>query len=387
VSAARQRIVVELGRRRYPVLVASRGVPLVAGFLARVQAPLFVVTDAHVARHVWPRLASALRRRGREVPRPHVLPPGEAAKRWQSVARLQAAMLSQGCDRSTCVVAVGGGVVLDLTGFAAATYMRGVDWIAVPTSLLAMVDASIGGKVAIDLGGTKNVAGAFHQPRAVLAGTDFLRTLPGRERRNGLAEVVKTAMIADRRLFAELEAAPRAWSRSRPAADARLVARCCQLKARIVAADEQDRNGIRERLNFGHTIGHALEGDGRHGLLHGEAVGLGMLVACAIGETQRVTRAQQSARLRQLLARLGLPVTLPARLQLGSLRRAWRRDKKVQAGAPRFVLTPRIGAASVGHRVSEAQIVQALRVIVAPRPVPHLRTLSRPRVAIRRGGR
>jgi 3-dehydroquinate synthase len=192
-------------------------------------------------------------------------------------------------------------------------------------------------------------------------------------------------MIADRRLFAALEAAPAAWSRARPAHDVRLVARCCRLKARIVAADEHDRRGWREQLNFGHTIGHALEGDGRRGLLHGEAVGLGMLAACAIAEANGVAHAAVSERLRSLLVRLGLPVTLRAPLQHRLLQRAWQRDKKAHAGVPRFVLTPRIGAASVGHRVSEAQIVRAVRVIVGPHLVSHPRTLPRPRAALRRG--
>jgi 3-dehydroquinate synthase len=381
------RVRVELGRRSYPVLVSPAGIALAARVLCRVEAPLFVVTDSHVARFVWPRLAAAFRRHGRPVPRPHLLPAGERAKRWGQVARLHRAMLAHGCDRNTCVVAIGGGVVLDVSGFAAATYMRGVDWVAVPTSLLAMVDAAVGGKVAIDLGGTKNVVGAFHQPRAVLAGTDFLRTLPLRERRNGLAEVVKSAMIADRRLFTRLESSPRAWLRPRPAADARLVTRCVTLKARVVGEDEQDRNGVRARLNFGHTIGHALEGDGRRGLLHGEAVALGMLAACAVGAGCGIAREPQIVRLRQLLVRLGLPVSLRAPLRVDALRRAWQRDKKVHGGAPRFVLTPRIGTASVGHRVSEGQIIQALRVIAAPRLEPHSRTPPRPPGAIRRGAK
>lgn len=381
------RLRVPLGSRGYPVRVGPAGAQLVAETLVRLRGRIFVVTDPHVRRHVWPRIAAACRRRGLELPAPLVLPPGESAKRWGVVARIQRAMLASRCDRQTCVVALGGGVVLDVAGFAAATYMRGVDWIAVPTSLLAMVDAAVGGKVAIDLGGTKNIAGAFHQPRAVLAGTDFLRTLPARERRNGLAEVVKMAMIADRRLFTKLEAAPAAWRRPRPGPDAALVARCAALKARFVAADERDRHGIRARLNFGHTLGHAFEADRRQRLLHGEAIALGMLAACAIAAASGVATEATRQRLQRLLQQLGLPLKAPAPLGLAALRRAWRRDKKQRDGVPRFVLTPRIGAASVDHRVSEAQIVQSLQTIAPSRRVPQSSPPAPPRAPIRRGAR
>jgi len=382
-----QRIQVLRGPLRYPVLVAPRGAALVSDFLARQPGMLVVVTDTHVARHVWPLIREACRRRGRRLPAPLVLPAGEATKRWGSVVRVQRALLARRCDRSTCVVALGGGVVLDVAGFAAATYMRGVQWVAVPTSLLAMVDAAVGGKVGIDLAGTKNIVGAFHQPRAVLAGTDFLRTLPERERRNGLAEVVKLGMVADRRLFECLEERAREWRRPQPRRDAALVTRCCTIKARLVADDEQDRRGIRARLNFGHTIGHALEADARQGLLHGEAVALGMLAACAVATAHDLASDTLRRRLQRVLVRLGLRVVLPRAPRIALLRRAWQRDKKLCMGAPRFVLTLRIGAASVDHRVSEAQIVESLRVIVAPPREPRLRPPARPRAATRQGVR
>jgi len=330
-----------------------------------------------VQRAVWPRVARALGRRGLAVPAPIVIRAGEASKRWQVLARLHAMLLRRGLDRQSCIVALGGGVVLDLAGFAAATYMRGIDWIAVPTTLLAMVDAAVGGKVGIDLDGTKNAVGAFHQPRAVLVGTDFLRALPVRQRRSGLAEVVKYAMIADRPLLAALERDAAGWQRPRAVEDAWLVARCCRIKSRIVAADERE-SGARALLNFGHTIGHALEGDGRRGLLHGEAVGLGMLVACAIAEDLGVTREPQRQRLEALLDRLGLPVRMERRIPRATLRRAWQRDKKSRRGVPSFVLTPRTGAGSVGHRVPEERIFASLRVIFEPRPVsPPRRPKSR----------
>jgi len=358
---------VRLGPRSYTVRVAPRGDRLLANWLLRRRDPWVVVTDAGVRRHVWPRLALALRDAGLAVPEPIVVPAGEPSKSLRTLQRLQAEMLRRELDRTTCVVALGGGVVGDLAGFAAATYLRGVDWIAVPTTLLAMVDASIGGKVGVNVLGTKNASGAFHQPRAVLVGTEFLRTLPQRERASGLAEVVKYAMIADRRLFGVLERGAAAWRRSRPAADARLVARCCRIKVRFVESDERE-SGLRAALNFGHTLGHALEGDGRRGLRHGEAVGLGMRVACALGEALGVAREPQQDRLAALLRVLGLPLHAPRTIPAATLRGAWRRDKKARGGTPRLVLTPQIGAVSVDYRVPEDLILQALHVIGVPRP-------------------
>jgi 3-dehydroquinate synthase len=368
-----RRVPVRLGARSYAVHIAPQGAALVASHLERERRPLFVVTDMHVAAKVWPRVEAALRRRGTAVPAPIVLRAGEASKSWRTLSAVHAALLRRGLDRSGCVVAVGGGVVLDVAGFAAATYMRGVDWIAVPTTLLAMVDAAVGGKTGIDLAGAKNIVGAFHQPRAVLAGTDFLVTLPPRQRRSGLAEVVKYAMIADRRLFTTLERQAAAWRHPRPLADARLVERCCALKAHVVAADERDA-GQRAVLNFGHTVGHALEGDGRNGLVHGEAVGLGMLVATALSVAARRSRPEELRRLHRLLHRLGLPVVAPRRLRAADVRRRLRYDKKARGGVPRFVLTRGIGTASVDHHVSEERLLQALRTIFESLPPSSQRT-------------
>jgi 3-dehydroquinate synthase len=211
----------------------------------------------------------------------------------------------------------------------------------------------------------------------VLIGADFLRSLPERERRSALGEVVKYAMIADAPLFRELERRPQAWRRPRADADARLVARCCRIKARFVSADERE-SGRRAALNFGHTLGHALEGDGRNGLLHGEAVALGMRAACDIAARIGVARdASQGDRLASLLHGLGLPLHAPRALSHATLRRAWRRDKKARRGVPRFVLTPRIGAVSVGHRVPEELIFQALHVIFETRPASSSRIPSK----------
>jgi 3-dehydroquinate synthase len=361
----RLRVEVRFGTQAHPVLIDTHGAALVAGWLARSRRRWVVVTDARVARRVWPEIARALRRRGLDPAPPIVLRGGERRKNLSGYAALQCALLQRGVERDDRVVAVGGGVVTDLAGFAAATYRRGVDWVAVPTTLLGMVDAAIGGKVGANLLGTKNAVGAFHPPRAVLVGTDWLRSLSARARRSGLGEVVKYAMIADRRLFLQLERTAQEVLASRPAADARLVARCCRIKARFVGTDPRDQ-GIRAALNFGHTVGHALEGDGKSGLEHGEAVGLGMLAACALAEDLGVAREPLVARLRTVMLQLGLPVRLGARPATGVLRRRWRRDKKVRQGSVHVVLTPRIGEARVGVPVEERDLVRALARILPP---------------------
>ena len=361
-----RRVPVRLAEDAYDVLVQPSAAPLLARWLRRDARAWIVITDRRVHGRVWRRMAQNLRDAGVQPPDPVVIEGGESAKTLRTWTNVQQELLRRGLDRSACVVALGGGVVTDLAGFVAATYLRGIDWVAVPTSLLGMVDAALGGKVGANLLRTKNAVGAFHHPRAVLVGTDVLATLPARERRSGLGEVVKYAMIADRALFRELEKG-RVDGVGRDAeSDARLVARCCRIKARFVAADAHE-HGVRAALNFGHTLGHALEGDGRHGLTHGEAVGLGMLAACALAEELGVAREPQVERLRALLRRLGLPVRAPQRPPVSRLRQAWRRDKKARAGEARFVLTPRIGSVSLGHVVDEGSIVAALETVLPPR--------------------
>jgi 3-dehydroquinate synthase len=319
------------------------------------------VTDANVRRRVWPHLIAALRVRKCVLAEPIVVPAGEASKSVRVWHWLHRQLLARGADRGSIVVAVGGGVVTDLAGFAAATYMRGIDWVAVPTTLLGMVDAAVGGKVGLDVHRRKNLVGAFHQPRAVLIGTDVLRTLPLRERRGGLAEVVKYAMIADRPLFFELRRAAARLLVAAPRRDATLVARCAGIKADIVAADERE-HGDRARLNFGHTLGHALEACS--GLSHGEAVGLGMLAACGLAEDVHLAEEPLVPQLDALLAALGLPRRAPRGVRSACVLAALRADKKSERGRPRFVLTPRIGRALVKQPIEPDQIEVALRRIV-----------------------
>jgi len=268
------------------------------------------------------------------------IPAGEAHKRLETLARLWQGCLEAGIDRGGTVVAVGGGVVGDLAGFAAATWMRGVRWIGVPTTLLAMVDSSLGGKTAIDLPAGKNLVGAFHPPALVLADTRTLQTLPVAERRCGLAEAVKHGVIADPGLLAAIEALP--GNGAATCGDA-LVARAMAVKIAVIQQDPYEK-GIRAALNLGHTLGHAVELASGFTLRHGEAVAIGLVAEARLAE--RLGLAAEpglSDRLARLLARLGLPVEIPPGLDREALRRALLLDKKNEAGTIRFALPIRIG--------------------------------------------
>ena len=359
------------------IRIAGNRTALLARALGDAARRAVVVTDARVHRALWRQTSAALRAHSVDVGAPIVLPAGEAAKSLQTLEWLLDQMLRRGLDRDSLLVAMGGGAVTDVGGFAAATFMRGIDWIAVPTSLIGLVDASIGGKVGVNLRRTKNAVGAFHAPRAVLVGTDSLRTLAARQRRSGLGEIVKYAMIADRRLFLALERGAARRLGQDPEGDGILVARCCRIKAHFVARDATER-GVRAALNFGHTVGHALEADAAGALTHGEAVGLGMLVAAAVAESNGVAHEAQSARLAALLQRLGLPVRAPRPPTLERLQRYLRHDKKARAGELRFVLTPRIGAYSIGHSVA-ADVLEGALAVIGPRSPRRTRGRPGPR--------
>ncbi len=339
---ARDALVVPLGVRTYRVEV-SRG--LRPGWTDELGAPsgAMVVTDENVDA----RWAEPVRRALGDGVEKVVLTPGEEHKRLEAVDRLWDAALEAGLDRDAILVAVGGGVVGDLTGFAAATLLRGVGFAALPTSLLAMVDASVGGKTGFDRAQGKNLVGAFHQPRVVVAALDTLETLPDEELRSGLAEVVKAAWLEGEGAVAALERDAEALLARDPEATARAVRRAIRLKIRVVARDEREA-GLRRLLNLGHTVGHAMEAAGGYTTLkHGEAVGLGMLaafdVAASLGDARA---AAHRARLERLLARLSLPTELTAHLGPGVGERLWH-DKKRAGDDVRFVVPGEPGACSV----------------------------------------
>ena len=290
-------------------------------------------------------LAAALAPRHRQVSRVR-LPDGEAHKTWATLNLIFDHLLAHGCDRKTVLYALGGGVVGDMTGFAAATYMRGVPFVQVPTTLLAQVDSSVGGKTAINHPLGKNMIGAFYQPARVVCDLDTLATLPARELAAGLAEVIKYGPIADMAFFDWIEANIDALLARDRAALAHAVRRSCEIKAWVVGQDERE-SGLRAILNFGHTFGHAIEaGLGYGQWLHGEAVGCGMLMASDLSARLGLMPAAFVERMRTLLQRAGLPVRAPA-IGIDRFVELMRIDKKAQDGEIRFVLIEALGRAGV----------------------------------------
>lgn len=331
-----------------------------AGPLRGRQALL--VTDSHVGPLYAGQVAARLReaRPGLAVAT-FALPAGEASKTLEGFARAIDALAALGARRDACVYALGGGVVGDLAGFAAACWMRGIDCVQLPTSLLAMVDSSVGGKTAVDLPQGKNLVGAFHPPRAVLADTATLKSLPPRELRAGLAEVVKYGAIADAPFLDWLDARADALLAMDDDALAEAIARSCAHKAAIVERDPFER-GERALLNFGHTFGHAIETEqGYGGLNHGEAVAVGMVLAARLSEALGLAKPADGERLRELLARLGLPVALPPGLDPERLLAHMRLDKKAQAGGLRFIVWTGAGRAQVLADVPESAVLGVLR--------------------------
>jgi len=336
-----------------------------AGLLARTAdlvAPLhpsrvLVLTHPAIARLHGPALLAPF---GANSPEVIEIPSGERRKSLRWAARLYDELLARRADRASVLLTFGGGVVGDLGGFVAATYMRGLRFVQVPTTLLAQVDASVGGKVAVDHPHAKNLIGAFYQPSLVVADTSTLHTLPAREYRCGLAEVVKHGVIADAVFFAWLEDSTPAVAARDPDALLHLVRRNCEIKAAVVAADEREA-GLRAILNFGHTAGHALETlTGYRALRHGEAVAMGMVAAARLSETLGLCPPEVGNRIARLLTAFRLPTTLPA-LDTDELIATMRSDKKAVAGTIRFVLPRDIGTVEIVDQVPEAALREALQ--------------------------
>jgi len=335
-----ERLHIELGERSYPILVGP-GLLGEAGLLAGAIAArdVLVVSNTTVAPLYLARLGHGLAgKRLAEV----VLPDGERFKTLETLSRVFDALVEHRMNRDACVVALGGGVVGDMAGFAAACYQRGVDYVQVPTTLLAQVDSSVGGKTGVNHPLGKNLIGAFHQPRAVISDTDTLRTLPPRELRAGLAEVIKYGLIADETFLGWLEGNLEALLALDPAALVYAIRRSCEVKAEIVAEDERE-HGRRALLNLGHTFGHAIETATGYGeWLHGEAVGAGMLMAADLSCRLGWLAPADVDRVRALLARAGLPLASPP-IGAGRALALMGMDKKVLAGRIRLVLLRRIG--------------------------------------------
>jgi 3-dehydroquinate synthase len=374
------KVPVALGARSYEVLIASEQLDSWAAALdpwlaSRPQfaasasrgGKALVVTDRHVAGTHAGRAESSLRQCGWTTARVE-LEPGEPAKTLASAARLYDALAEMQADRRTVVVAVGGGVVGDTAGFAAATYARGIPFVQIPTTLLAQVDSSVGGKVGVNHPRGKNLIGAFHQPLGVFIDTATLATLPEREFRSGLAEVVKYGVSLDGEFFAYLEGHIEGLNGREPEVLRHVIARSCQLKAGIVEQDEQELTGLRALLNYGHTFAHAYEALAGYGkLLHGEAVAIGMQHASRLAE--RLGRVDSSVTQRQqrLLEAVHLPTALPAgSFDVTAVLDKMRLDKKTVGGQLRFVLPASIGRVELIDGVPEADVRSLLAEIFQP---------------------
>ncbi|MEX2570513.1 MAG: 3-dehydroquinate synthase [Gemmatimonadota bacterium] len=291
-------------------------------------------------------------------------PAGEANKSRAQWARLSDELLAAGLGRDAAVVALGGGVTGDLAGFVAATFLRGIPLVQIPTSLLAMIDSSVGGKTGVDTEAGKNLIGAFHQPLLVVADTETLSTLPAEEVRSGLAEAVKHGAIADHAYFAGIAERAESLLEVESSAMTELIRRSVEIKAAVVSADERE-GGLRKTLNFGHTIGHAVEALSGFRLLHGEAVSIGMVVEAALGEALGRTQSGTADRLRETLERLGLPVAIPPDQATDRIVALTRVDKKARGGRVEYALIERIGAAdagtgSFGTPVDESEVIAAV---------------------------
>jgi len=355
---------VPLGDRSYDVAIGALSPDDVASRLAAAfdakTTGVAVLADATVVERS-PRARALIAALASKLPRVQTLElrGGEACKNLTEIERTAEWLASHAYDRRAAIVGLGGGAATDHAGFAAAVYLRGVSFALVPTTLLAMVDASVGGKTGVDLGAGKNLVGAFHQPRAVVADVGFLETLPVRERVAGLAEVVKCGFIADPGLLDLLE---RAGSALSPALELEVIARAVRVKADVVSSDETE-SGRRAILNFGHTVGHALESASGYGLLHGEAVALGMVAALDLGAILGIGAAALADRARALLAALGLPVDYERRLEADALA-GIAVDKKRRGSAIRFVFCPAPGETRMVD-IAPADIARHLSARVA----------------------
>lgn len=358
-----QKLQVELGERSYDILIGGGLLSRATDFLRPILPGKrgVIITDSNVETLYAEPLRASLRDGGFET-RVVSVPAGEASKSLRQATRLLRKMPSLRLDRTSFVIALGGGVVGDLAGFVAATYLRGLALIQVPTSLLAQVDSSVGGKVGVNLPQGKNLVGAFHQPRLVLADTDTLRTLPERELRAGFAEVIKHGAIRDADFFTWLEREGKHVLSLEPDALAQAVRRCCEIKAKVVSADEREA-GLRAILNFGHTVGHAMETLTDYvGLLHGEAIAIGMCCAARLSVKRAGLSETDATRLCDLIAASGLPTRIGDKLDSRQLLTAVRLDKKAREDKLRFVLLKRIGEAVISDAVTNADIEEVVNV-------------------------
>jgi 3-dehydroquinate synthase len=355
---------VDLGERSYEVLVET-------GLLARageaintagLKGRAAIISDETVAKHHAGTLQASLEAAG-YLPSLHLIPAGEASKSMARVEKLCSSLAAAGHDRRSFVVALGGGVVGDLAGFVAAVFYRGIPFVQVPTTIVAQVDSSVGGKTGVNLAEGKNLLGAFHQPKLVIVDPAVLATLPAREYHEGFAEVIKHAAIRDAGMLPDIAALDPS-TRDVPAD---LIARNIAIKARIVEADEHETKGIRALLNFGHTIGHGIEAAVPYGeMLHGEAIALGLRAALLLSEKHAGLSPASSKAVLSLLRHFHLPLVLDPGITTGRVLHKLGRDKKFEAGKVRFVLLREAGDAYVSDAVSTKDMEEAIELLRSP---------------------
>jgi 3-dehydroquinate synthase len=316
-----------------------------------LSGPIALVTDQNVAEHYLARAEKSLQAEGYST-RSTIIPPGEVSKTLSTISNLWQEYLAIGLERKSTVVALGGGVVGDLGGFAAATYMRGIPWVNVPTSLLAMADASLGGKTGADLPQGKNLVGAFHAPQMVLTDPSTLNTLPRAELRSGIAEVVKAGIIGDPELF---DICAHGWEMIEADWD-EIIRKAMAVKIQVIEADPYE-GGLRAVLNFGHTIGHAVEKVSNYQLRHGEAVAIGMVAEARLAEQIGIAQQGLVVEIKDACTQLGLPVDIPGDLPRGDILEAMRVDKKRSGAKVKFALPKRIGEVIPGIEVSDIESI------------------------------
>lgn len=359
---------VNLGARSYSIQIGSGLLSDMAQLKsAIVGSQVMIVSNQSIAALFLDPLVEKLQQLGVQKLDTCLLPEGEEFKTLETVNLIYSRLLEAGHNRQTQLIALGGGVVGDMTGFAAATYQRGVHFIQIPTTLLAQVDSSVGGKTGVNHPLGKNMIGAFYQPKSVLIDTDTLQSLPPREVSAGLAEVVKYALLGDESFLGWIEAHSKALCALESASLSHAITRSCRMKAEIVVADEREA-GVRALLNLGHTFGHAVETFVGYGVwLHGEAVGLGLLMACDLSARMGFLNIAQVERVKKLLKALRLPTQSPENMTSDDFLECMARDKKVQNQQIRFILLKRIGEAFVCDDVPHDLL---LETIAAMAPVP-----------------
>ena len=352
---------VDLGGRSYPILigegVSAPGIAMLPRLLSGKK--IAVVSNPAVAKLFAARILRLLKNAGFN-PFVITLPDGERYKTIQYIAGIYDGLIAAHCGRADAILALGGGVAGDMAGFAAATYMRGIDFVQFPTTLLAQVDSSVGGKTGVDYPGGKNIVGAFHQPRLVVCDLAALKTLPGREYSCGMAEVIKYGVIRDARFFAWLEKNVKDVAARKPKALETVVRKSCASKAAVVAADEREAD-IRAILNFGHTFAHGIETALEYKRVkHGEAVAIGMVMAGRLSYSLGLIPQKTAERVKRLIAAYGLPVRLPPSLSAEEVLDGMAHDKKILSGNWRLVVYDRIGNAFVKGGLSRAEIAAAI---------------------------